>query len=154
MKNFQQKKLGVEKKDRKLNIPSVEDYMVKDLITFTPDTQIFDVIDSLISNGITGAPVLNSKGKVVGLIDDKDCLKVLFGGAYYNVPAGKSTVSTYMSNIMKTIPNTTDIMEVAGIFLQTNFKRLLVMDDSGRLVGQISRRDTLRAVKDMETNTW
>ena len=41
-----------------------------------------DVIDTMLSKRISGAPVLNDKREVVGLIDDKDCLKLLFGGAY------------------------------------------------------------------------
>jgi predicted transcriptional regulator len=154
MKNFQQKSLDDDQKDRKLNAPSVTAYMVKKLITFKPETKINTVIDSLMENRITGAPVLDDKNNVVGLIDDKDCLKVLVGGAYYNHPIRTDTVASYMSNVMKTISIHDDIIDVANIFLQTKFKRLLVMDDDGKLAGQISRRDILRAIKDLNTNTW
>ena len=154
MKNFQQNLPDSGRKDRKLNAPNVTEYMVRKLITFKPDTPITEVIDSLLENRITGAPVLNDKKEVVGLIDDKDCLNVLVSGAYYNHPVAKDTVSSYMSNVMKTIPVHSDIVEVANIFLHSKYKRLLVLDDNGKLVGQISRRDILRAIKDMETNTW
>ncbi len=154
MKNFQQRSLDHDQKDRKLKAPSVTAYMVRKLITFKPETHIKEVIDSLMENRITGAPVLNSKNEVVGLIDDKDCLNVLVGSAYYNHPVGKDTVASYMSNIMKTISVHDDIVDVANIFLSTKYKRLLVMDDDGKLVGQISRRDILRAIKELKTNTW
>lgn len=154
MKNFQQKAFGTDDKSRKIKAPSVTQYMTRKLITFKPDTEMSEVIDSLLKNRITGAPVLNNRGEVVGLIDDKDCLKVLFAGAYYNHPVEKNIVSRYMSSIMKSITADADILEVSQIFLQTNFKRLLVMDDSGKLVGQISRRDALKAVQEMEKNTW
>ena len=154
MKNFQQKLSTEEQKNRQLNIPSVTEYMVRNLITFKPETKISDVIESLLKNRITGAPVLNDKKEVVGLIDDKDCLNVLVGSAYYNHPAGEDTVANYMSSVMKSITVHDDIVNVANIFLQTKYKRLLVMDDDGKLVGQISRRDILRAIKDMEMNTW
>lgn len=154
MKNFQQKSLDDDRKDRKLNAPPVTAYMVRNLITFKPDTEISVVINSLLENRITGAPVLNDKNDVVGLIDDKDCLKVLVGGAYYNHPVSKDTVASYMSNVMKTISVHDDIVDVANIFLQTKYKRLLVLDDDGKLVGQISRRDILRAIKEMNPNTW
>ncbi len=108
----------------------------------------------MLENRITGAPVLNEKNEVVGLIDDKDCLNILVGSAYYNHPVGKDTVASYMSNIMKSISVHDDIVDVANIFLSTKYKRLLVMDDDGKLVGQISRRDILRAIKDLNTNTW
>ncbi len=156
MKNYQQKPATAEPKDRSLQAPSVTDYMTraKDLITFHADTRINDVIDSLLNNRITGAPVLNEKGEVVGLIDDKDCLNVLFSGHYHNLPVGKDNVASYMSNVMKSISVHDDIMDVADVFLHSKYKRLLVMDDTGKLVGQISRRDILRAIKDLNTSTW
>jgi CBS domain-containing protein len=149
MKNFQQKSVDDYQTDRKIKTPPVTDYMVRKLITFKPDTPISEVIDSLLESRITGAPVLNDKKEVVGLIDDKDCLNVLVGGAYYNRPANDYTVATCMSNVMKTISIHADIIDVANTFLTTPYKRLLVMDDDGKLAGQISRRDILRAIKDL-----
>ncbi len=154
MKNFQTKSLDQNQKDRKLNAPSVTDYMVRELITFKPDTEVKEVIETLLKNRITGAPVLNDKNEVVGLIDDKDCLNMLVSSAYYNQPVEKDTVSTYMTNVMKSISIHDDIVDVANIFVQSRFKRLLVMDDDGKLVGQISRRDILRAIQDLNANTW
>ena len=154
MKNFQQRSLDPDSKNRKLKSPPVTDYMVRKLITFKPETEIKEVIDSLLKNRITGAPVLNDKNEVVGLMDDKDCLKVLVGSAYYNHPGSKDTVADYMSNMMKTISIHDNIVDVANVFMQTKYKRLLVMDDEGKLVGQISRRDILRAIKDLNTSTW
>ncbi len=152
MKNFQQKSLDDHKPDRTVKAPPVTDYMVKKLITFKPDTPISEVIDSLLEHRITGAPVLNDKKEVVGLIDDKDCLNVLIGGVYYNRPANEGTVSSYMSNVMKTISVHANIVDVANTFLTTPYKRLLIMDDDGKLAGQISRRDILRAIKHMNAN--
>jgi predicted transcriptional regulator len=154
MKNFQQKQVNKGEKDRQLQPPLVTKYMTRDLITFKADTEINEVVDSLLSNRITGGPVLNEKGEVVGLIDDKDCLKILVSGAYYNYPVDRDTVANYMSNVMKSISVHDNIVDIANIFLQTPYKRLLVKDDNGKLVGQISRRDILRAIKDFKMNTW
>ncbi|HFA49342.1 MAG TPA: CBS domain-containing protein [Bacteroidetes bacterium] len=154
MKNFQQNAPDSGRKDLQLKPPKVTEYMVRKLITFKPSTPITEVIDSLLKNRITGAPVLNDNNEVVGMIDDKDCLNVLVSGAYYNHPVAKDTVASYMSNVMKTIPVQSDIVEVANIFLHSKYKRLLVIGDDGKLVGQISRRDILRAIKDMDANTW
>lgn len=150
MKNFQQKSLDQFKEDRSIKAPSVEEYMTKKIITFTPDTPIKQVVDTLLENRITGAPVLNERNEVVGLIDDKDCLNILFGDVYHRHPVGQETVASYMSNVMKTISIHTDILDVANIFLTTPYKRLLVMDDNGKLAGQISRRDILRAIKELK----
>lgn len=155
MKNFQQKTLKNNQKDLGLKIPSITNYMVSvgKLITFKEDTPVMEVLDGLLNNRITGAPVLNDNGDVVGLIDDKDCLNILVGNAYYNHPMGKDKVSTYMSNVMKTISISSDVLHAANIFMTTPYKRLLVMDHNGKLAGQISRRDILRAIKDMDANT-
>ncbi|PHN03322.1 CBS domain-containing protein [Flavilitoribacter nigricans] len=151
MKNYQQK--PVERTDDRTTVkaPSVSDYMVRDLITFQPDTAIMEVIKTLLGKNIAGAPVLNSRKELVGLIDDKDCLRVLFDSSYHNQPVNKNTVSDYMTNVMRTISAHADIFEVADIFLSTKYKRLLVVDDQQRLIGQISRQDILRAIHDIHT---
>jgi predicted transcriptional regulator len=153
MKNFVQKPKSIE--PRSLRSALVTEYMATQLITFTPETDIDTVINTLLDRGITGAPVLNDQKEVVGLIDDKDCLNVLVHDAYHNQPGPpQHTVSAYMSNVMRTISDNTDIVEAANIFLRTPYKRLLVLDKSGKLVGQVSRRDILRAIREMKVTTW
>lgn len=152
MKNFQQKAVDNNPVNQAVKAPLVTEYMVKKLITFKPETAIMDVIATLLEHKITGAPVLNDQKDVVGLIDDKDCLKVLFDGAYHNQPIDNNTVAHYMSNVMRTVSVHADIYEVAFIFLNSVYKRLLVVDDYGKLVGQISRRDILRAIHDFDAN--
>jgi len=148
MKNYQNKPVEKNVKPVK-EIPSVKDYMTRDLITFKKDTDINIVIKSLLDNRISGAPVLDDRGKVVGLVDDKDCLQVLFGNVYNQLPSTTDTVSNYMSNVMKTIRDDQNILDVASMFVSSPFKRLLVMDQNDKLIGQISRRDVLRAIKEL-----
>lgn len=149
MKNFQNRMADQDLKKADVQAPLVSEYMTKDLITFKKDTDISEVIDSLLKHRISGAPVLNDRGEVEGLIDDKDCLNVIFGNVYNRVPSEPDTVSRYMSNIMKTISVNDNILDVAYVFSSSPYKRLLVMDDDKKLVGQISRRDILRAIKEM-----
>lgn len=149
MKNFQNKLVEKEVKNSTAPIPSVSEYMTKDLITFKKDTDINVVIKSLLDNRITGAPVLDDQGQVVGLIDDKDCLNLIFGNVYNRLPTTRDKVEDYMSNVMRSISVNQNIMEVASIFVSTPYKRLLVKDDNNRLVGQVSRRDILRAIHEL-----
>jgi predicted transcriptional regulator len=149
MKNFQNKLIEEETPQDESQTPSVEEYMTRDLITFKEDTHINVVIKSLLDNRISGAPVLNDSGQVVGLIDDKDCLNVLFGNAYNRLPTTADTVSDYMSNVMRSITVNENILDVASVFISSPYKRLLVMDDNNKLVGQISRRDILRAINEL-----
>lgn len=156
--NFKPKLFKKGHDDGKINssmkFEPVTKYMATDLITFSPDTPITEVIDTLLGRGISGAPVLNDRKEIVGLIDDKDCLRVLIDSAYHNQPVNDRKVEFYMTNVMKTISVEADVVEVANVFLNSKYKRLLVIDDKGKLVGQISRQDILRAIKTMNVPNW
>jgi len=153
MKNYMQK-LPDRNKSKELKAARVTKYMSRNIITFSPETEIIKVIDSLLEHDISGAPVLNDRNEIVGLIDDKDCLNTLIDSVYYNQPVSKNRVENYMTDIYKRISVNADIVDVANVFMRTNFKRLLVIDDDDKLVGSISRRDVLRAVKEMDITTW
>jgi predicted transcriptional regulator len=152
MKNFKQNPsppevAGEEKQP-------ISKYMATSLITFTPDSNIMEVVNILLEKRITGAPVLNGKREVVGIIDDKTCLKLLVASEYYNSPVSQQTVSYFMDDVMMTVQEDLSIAEAANIFLETKYKRLIVLDKDGRLVGQISRRDILRAIRDINSIQW
>ena len=132
----------------------ITQYMTKDLITFTIDTEITEVIDTLLEKRISGAPVLNDKKEIIGVIDDKDCLHVLVDSVYHNLPIRKRIVEAYMTNVYKTISIDSDIVDVANEFLKSNFKRLLVVSANGKLMGQISRRDILKAIQSVNRTNW
>lgn len=134
---------------------SIEKYMVriKDLITFTPDQDINEVIDIIINKKISGAPVLDESGKLVGIISEKDCLRIIVDQAYHNLPLSAPKVSDYMTRQVKTLSLSSDVVEAASAFLNTPVRRLPVVND-GALIGQISRRDILRAAKNINPTTW
>jgi predicted transcriptional regulator len=132
----------------------IREYMATNLITFTPESNVMDVVNALLEKRITGAPVLNNRKEVVGMIDDKTCLKLLVASEYYNSPLSEQTVSNYMDDVLMTVKEDISISEAANIFLETKYKRLIVVDESGKLAGQISRRDILRAIRDINTISW
>jgi predicted transcriptional regulator len=68
------------------------------------------------------------------------------------MPITKNKVAHYMGTDMRSISDKDTIVDAANIFLSSYYKRLQVKDDNGKLVGQISRRDILRAIKDMNTH--
>jgi predicted transcriptional regulator len=153
MKNYKQK-IPNNIKSKELKAAPVTRYMARDIITFSPDTEIIEVIDIFLEHGISGAPVLNDRKEIVGLIDDKDCINTLIDSVYHNQPVSKDSVGNYMTDVYKRIGVNADIVDVANVFMRTNFKRLLVVDDDGKLVGSISRQDVLRAIKEMDITTW
>jgi len=132
----------------------ITNYMAKNLVTFNSDTEITEVIDTLLSKRISGAPVLNKHKEIIGMIDDKDCLHVLVDSVYHNLPIRKRIVDAYMTDVYKTISVDADIVDVANEFLKTTFKRFLVIDHHGKLMGQVSRRDILRAIQSVNRTNW
>lgn len=158
VKSYTPKFIKKGNKDDKMKgkpfIEPITKYMATDLITFKPDSDIITVIETLLEKKISGAPVLNEKNEVLGVIDDKDCMRVLIDSVFNNQPIGNAMVEKYMTNIFKAIRIDSDVLDIANEFLTSNFKRFLVIDENGRLVGQVSRRDILNAIKAMNITTW
>ncbi len=132
----------------------VTDYMTRNVVTFHPSQSIVEAMDTFLEKGISGAPVVDEHGKLVGIISEVDCLKIMVDEAYYNLPHGKITVAQYMSHKVATVSINSDILDVATKFLSTNYRRYPVIDENGKLAGQISRRDVLQATRDLKTSSW
>ena len=122
---------------------SIKEFMAKQLITFQSDTPIETAMESFLENKISGAPVLDDKGRLVGVLSEKDCMRTLFESSYYNNLGG--FVREYMSTDLKTINIHDTLSNVADEFIKSRFRRFPVMEGN-KLVGQISRRDILRAI--------
>ena len=122
---------------------SIKEFMAKQLITFQSDTPIETAMESFLENKISGAPVLDDQGKLVGVLSEKDCMRTLFESSYYNNLGG--FVREYMSTNLKTINIHDTLSNVADEFIKSRFRRFPVMEGD-KLVGQISRRDILRAI--------
>ncbi len=137
----------------KFKYDSITKYMAKNLITFTPDQPIHEAIDIMLEKRISGAPVLNEHGELVGVLSEKDCLRIIVDRHYHNHPNQKSEVGDYMSRQVTTIDISKDILDVADLFLNSNFRRFPVVEN-GKLKGQISRRDVMRATRELKGTTW
>lgn len=129
---------------------SVREIMAKDLIVFKPTDDIYNAIDTLVKAEISGAPVVDDDGKLVGIISQKDCLRILANGVFHNDPAG--AVNQYMTEAVITIDPDMDIFTVVDIFLNTVYRRLPIVENNV-VVGQVSRRDILRAIQQMSAQT-
>jgi len=124
----------------------VKDYMSGKLVTFAPDTGVLDAINELVAHRIAGAPVVDDYGNLVGMLSEFDCMKVVLTSGYYDEPGGP--VSDLMVTDVKTVDADMSIFDLAEQFMASGFRRYPVMKDN-RLVGQISRRDVLRALSEL-----
>lgn len=132
---------------------TIEKYMVPltDIITFKPDQSIQEVISVIINKKIAGAPVLDDQHHLVGIISEKDCLRLIVDQAYYNMPAETRKVSDYMTPNVRTLSSKTNVVDAAIEFLNSPIRRFPVVDD-GLLIGQVSRRHILKAAQNIKSN--
>ena len=123
------------------------DVMVRDLITLHPQMDLFEAIDLLVHHEISGAPVVDDENRLLGVFSEKDCLRVLVNATYEQLPTTR--LYAFLETDTKTIAEDTDLLTIAQLFLTHPIRRLPVVRD-GFLVGQISRRDVLKAVNEVK----
>jgi len=122
----------------------VKDYMARTLVTFKPDTDVLDAVHELVKHSIAGAPVVDDAGSLIGMLSELDCLKIALQAGYHGDFGGP--IADYMSHGVETVDAEMSIIDLAQKFIDTQFRRFPVMHNN-RLVGQISRRDVLRALE-------
>ena len=147
---------GVEKAKEKKSIVrpvTVEDYMTRRLVTFRPDQTMDQVLDLLLAKNISGGPVIDENNNLIGIISEGDCLKEVVKGKYNNVPTLSGYVRDYMATDVKSVSPDLNIFELAQMFLNMRLRRFPVMKD-GRLLGQISQKDVMRAMIKLHNDSY
>jgi CBS domain-containing protein len=147
----------------------VKDVMSKNVITISPEESISNAIDKMAKNNISGLIVVEDE-KVVGVISESDVLKIfksefpelklssnislsIFSLIKSGIKIireikkiGKLKVQNLMSKKVSFVKPEDTILEAARIISKKDVRRLPVIDESGKLVGIISRTDILRAL--------
>ena len=131
----------------------VKDYMTTNLITFQPDQSVEEVIDSLIKNRISGGPVVNNNNELIGIISEGDCIKQISESRYYNMPLNNNSVEKHMITNVETIDGNMNIFDAASKFLESKRRRFPIVEH-GKLIGQISQKDILKAALKLKGHTW
>lgn len=122
---------------------TIADIMATRLTTFTPDMNIHEAIRILLEKRYSGAPVVDGAGNLVGVLSKKDCLKITFSTRYHDDWGG--LVADYMSAPAETLDADMDLVGAAQYFLKNHYRRFPVLHN-GKLVGQVSRHDVLKAL--------
>ncbi|AUC85659.1 inosine-5-monophosphate dehydrogenase [Polaribacter sp. ALD11] len=132
----------------------VSDYMTTNLITFKAEDSLDHVIEQLITHKISGGPVVNDKNELIGIISETDCIKHISESKYYNMPSDtNNTVGKYMVRGVDTIDKNMNIFDAAFKFISSHRRRFPVVEN-GKLIGQLSQKDVLKAAMKVEGNTW
>ncbi len=120
--------------------------MTRRLEALSPDAPIPAAIHTLMRRGYSGAPVVDDAGRLVGVLSEHDCIRLLAESIYEGWPSG--SVGDHMTAEVETVSPRDDVFAVSSRFAKGGCRRLFVVDD-GRLAGMISRRDLLKAFDDM-----
>jgi CBS domain-containing protein len=136
--------------------------MTREVVTVQIDTPLADVAQAMGHRGISGVPVLDAAGQVVGMISEKDFLRQM-GAESANfmslvaqclkskgcvaLPIKKQKAEDLMSSPAITVREETSVQEIAGIFIAQKINRVAVTDPAGRLHGIVSRGDIIKATR-------
>ena len=124
---------------------NLRDYMLTNPVRVHGDDNVLNAMQVIIDNKISGVCVVDERENLVGILSELDCLRAVLGSIYNNTSIGH--VKDYMAteNLVVAHPNE-DIVDVAQDMLLKNKRRRPVVED-GKLVGQITCRQLLSAVK-------
>lgn len=129
---------------------TASDIMARSETTLPPGMDIYDALRRLLGSRLTGAPVVDDDGALLGMLTERDCLKVVVAGALDGWPGGK--VSDYMSSPARSISPDATLYDIVHLFLTRPYRKLPVVDEGGRVIGQVSRRDALVAFESARDN--
>jgi CBS domain-containing protein len=124
---------------------AARDIMTDELTTIRPDAPIEDAIDLLLDQQISGLPVTDENGHLVGIITEFALLAMVYDHQVKN-----HTVEQHMTRELITVNADDPISRVADLCIVHRVRRLPVMKN-GRLVGLIARRDVLKALRGCPT---
>ena len=145
---------------------TAKDIMTKDVVTVTPDTSIEELSTLLVSNEISGAPVVNAEGAIVGMVTENDLISrnkrlhiptvVSFLDAVIYLESSKkfsddvkrltaTKVGDICAKKVVTITEDTTLTDIATIMSEKKV-HLLPVVSSGKVVGIVGKRDVVKAV--------
>lgn len=121
---------------------TARDIMTEGVITTRPTTKIQEAIETLLSERISGLPVLDDRGRLVGIVTEFALLAVAYDDRVLS-----DTVAQHMTTDLLTVDADDPVRKVADLCVVHRVRRVPVLDH-GKLVGLIARSDVLRAVYD------
>jgi CBS domain-containing protein len=114
------------------------DAMTRNISPVRPEDTIEEAIRMLVENRISGAPVVNDEGTLVGVISEYQLLEIA-----YDPNIKRAKVRDFMTKDLLTVNASALLTTVANLFVSQRIRRVPVLEN-GKLVGIISRRDILR----------
>jgi CBS domain-containing protein len=129
---------------------TASDLMDEFVTTLSPEMDIYSAIESLLKKRISGAPVLDEQRRLVGILSEKDCLRIVAVEAFEGHPQGR--VADFMTTDVVTLSPRSTIYDVVDRFLRSPFRRLPVVDDEDTFIGVVSRTSAVKCIASMRDN--
>ncbi len=114
--------------------------MTTDVITVGRRTPIYDAMEILLENDITGLPVVNDDMMLVGIITEKDILKLLSV-----LENDSAIVEDFMTKEVASFDQEDDLIRICECLIRKHFRRIPITSQ-GKLTGIISRKDIIRYI--------
>ena len=124
-------------------LPRIEDIMTREVVTVTPEMDLLRAMHLLLYHCISGMPVVDTQGRLLGMLSQKDCLRAALHAGYHAGQDG--LVGDAMHAPVDCLTPDLDILSAAERFLSGPYRRFPVMDGA-RIAGILSRSDLLRAL--------
>lgn len=124
-----------------MNNLEVSHFMTNKSIFFKKEMTIETAVEKLLINKCLGGPVIDDLGRVIGWLSEQDCLAKMLEASYYCELA--ALVEDVMISKVLTVKSSMSLVDLALQMLQTSPKIYPVIDDDGKYIGLITRKDVL-----------
>ena len=122
-------------------------YMVKNPVTIGSTASLFEAMHLILVNKISGLCVVDTDGRLAGVLSELDCLRGVLAAVYND--SGVGIVADVMTSENLSVAHAdASIADVAEQMMNEQKRRRPVIDSEGKLVGQITIRQILRVVKE------
>ncbi|MFH1716330.1 MAG: CBS domain-containing protein [Planctomycetota bacterium] len=116
--------------------------MTAEVRTVRRQTPIYDAVEVLLDSGVTGLPVVDDDMTLVGIITEKDVLRLLS-----QVEDESATVGQFMTRDVVSFDDEADLIEICECLIESDFRRVPIISQ-GKLAGIVSRRDIIKYILD------
>ncbi len=113
------------------------DIMTRKVCTTRPETTVLELAQLLSREHISGTPVVDEHGKIIGIVTEADIIS--------KVDREGLRVADIMSRELITVEEETQVSEIASLLTERKIKRVPVVQN-GKLIGIVSRADIVHAV--------